>query len=59
MTIKVRFPKDIREYARKENVKESFIRLAETALAEAISNFHRRMIILQGDTSRRRSSLEF
>ncbi|AEH24475.1 tRNA(Met) cytidine acetyltransferase TmcA [Pyrococcus yayanosii] len=50
MTVKVRFPKDLREYARGEKVKESFIRLTETALAEAISNFHRRMVLLQGDT---------
>ncbi|AAL80628.1 tRNA(Met) cytidine acetyltransferase [Pyrococcus furiosus DSM 3638] len=50
MTVKVKFPKDIREYARKEKVKDSLIKLTETALAEAISKFHRRMIVLQGDT---------
>ncbi|RLF86750.1 tRNA(Met) cytidine acetyltransferase, partial [Thermococci archaeon] len=50
MTLKVRFPKDIREYARNEKVKESFIKLTETALAQAIENFHRRMIVLQGET---------
>lgn len=35
---------------RKEKVKDSLIKLTETALAEAISKFHRRMIVLQGDT---------
>ncbi|AEC52345.1 hypothetical protein PNA2_1430 [Pyrococcus sp. NA2] len=50
MTVKVKFPKDIREYAKKEKVKDSLIKLTETALAEAISKFHRRMIVLQGET---------
>ncbi len=50
MTVKIRFDKEVREYAKGEKVKDSLLRLTETALAEALENFHRRMIVLQGES---------
>ncbi|ASA77782.1 tRNA(Met) cytidine acetyltransferase TmcA [Thermococcus sp. 5-4] len=50
MTVKVRFDKEVREYAKGEKVKDSVLKLTETALAQALEKFHRRMIIIEGDT---------
>ncbi|NJE11774.1 tRNA(Met) cytidine acetyltransferase TmcA [Thermococcus sp. LS2] len=50
MTVKIRFDKEVRDYAKGEKVKDSLLRLTETALAEALENFHRRMIVLQGES---------
>jgi len=50
MTVKVRFDKEVREYAKGEKVKDSVLKLTETALAQALENFHRRMIVIEGDT---------
>ncbi|AHF81117.1 tRNA(Met) cytidine acetyltransferase TmcA [Thermococcus paralvinellae] len=50
MTVKIRFDKEVREYAKGEKVKDSLLKLTETALAEALENFHRRMIVLQGES---------
>ncbi len=50
MTVKVRFEKDVREYAKSENVKDGILKLTETALSQALEKFHRRMIIIEGDT---------
>ncbi|NJE08281.1 tRNA(Met) cytidine acetyltransferase [Thermococcus sp. M39] len=50
MTVKIRFDKEVREYAKGEKVKDSLLRLTETALTEALENFHRRMIVLQGES---------
>ena len=53
MTVKVRFDSDVREYAKGEKVKDSVLKLTETALAQALEKFHRRMIIIEGDTERK------
>ncbi|HHI00437.1 MAG TPA: tRNA(Met) cytidine acetyltransferase, partial [Thermococcus litoralis] len=53
MTVKVRFDREVRDYAKSEGVKESTLKLTETALAEAIEEFHRRMIVLAGDTMKK------
>ena len=50
MTVKIRFDREVREYAKGEKVKDSLLKLTETALAEALENFHRRMIVLQGES---------
>ena len=50
MTVKVRFDKEVRDYAKSEKVKDSVLKLTETALAQALENFHRRMIVIEGDT---------
>ncbi|AIF68606.1 tRNA(Met) cytidine acetyltransferase [Palaeococcus pacificus DY20341] len=49
MTVKVRFSKDVREYAKGEGVKDNLLKLTERALSEALESFHRRMIVLQGE----------
>ena len=53
MTVKVRFDKEVREYAKGEKVRDSVLKLTETALAQALEKFHRRMIIIEGDTLRK------
>ncbi|MDK2854523.1 MAG: tRNA(Met) cytidine acetyltransferase [Thermococcaceae archaeon] len=53
MTVKVRFDKEVRDYAKSEGVKDSTLKLTETALAEAIEEFHRRMIVLPGETMKK------
>jgi len=53
MTVKVRFDGEVREYAKGENVKDPVLKLTETALAQALENFHRRMILIEGDTLRK------
>lgn len=50
MTVKVRFDKEVREYAKGEKVKDSVLKITETALAQALEKFHRRMIVIEGDT---------
>jgi len=50
MTVKVRFEKDVGDYAKSENVKDEILKLTETALSQALEKFHRRMIIIEGDT---------
>ncbi|WP_048150061.1 tRNA(Met) cytidine acetyltransferase TmcA [Palaeococcus ferrophilus] len=49
MTVKVRFDKEVREYAKGEKVKDSLLKLTESALSQAIERFQRRMIVLQGE----------
>ncbi|NJE79653.1 tRNA(Met) cytidine acetyltransferase TmcA domain-containing protein, partial [Thermococcus sp. GR4] len=53
MTVKVRFDKEVRDYAKGEKVKDSVLKLTETALAQALEKFHRRMIVIEGDTLRK------
>ncbi|USG99368.1 tRNA(Met) cytidine acetyltransferase TmcA [Thermococcus argininiproducens] len=53
MTVRVRFDKEIREYAKSEGIKDSILKLTESALGEALENFHRRMIILTGETMKK------
>ncbi len=53
MTVKVRFDGEVREYAKGEKVKDSILKLTETALAQALEGFHRRMIVIEGDTTRK------
>ncbi|WP_456421026.1 tRNA(Met) cytidine acetyltransferase TmcA domain-containing protein, partial [Thermococcus sp.] len=53
MTVKIRFDREVRDYAKGEKVKDSVLRLTETALAQALEKFHRRMIIIEGDTLRK------
>ncbi|MDV3103539.1 tRNA(Met) cytidine acetyltransferase TmcA [Thermococcus waiotapuensis] len=53
MTVKVRFDKDVRDYAKGEKVNDGILKLTETALAQALENFHRRMIVIEGDTERK------
>lgn len=50
MSVKVHFNRGVREYARSERVKGELLKLTETALAEALESFQRRMIVLQGET---------
>jgi len=53
MTVKVRFDKEVREYAKSEGIKDSTLKLTETALAESIEEFHRRIIVLASDTMKK------
>ncbi|ASJ11067.1 tRNA(Met) cytidine acetyltransferase [Thermococcus sp. P6] len=53
MAVKVRFDERVREYARGEGVDDGVLKLTETALAQALEKFHRRMILIQGDTLRK------
>ncbi|WP_297518023.1 tRNA(Met) cytidine acetyltransferase TmcA [Thermococcus sp.] len=53
MTVKVRFDKEVRDYAKSEKVNEEVLKLTETALAQALEKFHRRMILIEGDTPRK------
>jgi len=53
MAVKVRFDREVRNYAKGEKVKDSVLKLTETALAQALENFHRRTIVIEGDTLRK------
>lgn len=47
--IDIQFDKEAREYAKGENVKKELLNLTERALRGALENFHRRIIVLQGE----------
>jgi len=53
MTVEVRFDRDVRDYARGERVKDQVLTLTETALAQALERFHRRIVLIEGDTLRK------